>query len=245
MSIKFYKSGDALRREMQHTRPPFPMSAIWYLGESSVAIRTSKHFYLFDPVFQTDDGKDMPFQPEGGPVADYVFLSDFHSMIQIQSLRRLSALSDQTQFIVPQPHVRSIREAGLAADRVYGAQSFQYFSLDGAQVVPVAEDFGEKEGQEEGARLGYAIRVPGMVLYQSGNAGRVLDPSADLSDLMVDVLCGAFPKRDRRIGELARRLGCDLILPMYPDEDSGGGRPENIEGRYHELLAGERYFYQK
>lgn len=243
MPEKMYKSGDALKREIAHTRPPFPMTAIWYLGGSSICIKTSKHLYLFDPVFHcADDGEVLPFKPEDSSGIDYVFLCNYHSMAQIQSLRELAAASDRTQFIVPAPHVQSFAGAGLPADRVYGAKSLWYFALEGAQVVPVAEDAGS---EEEGRRLGYTIRVPGMVLYHSANRERIMDPSVNFADLGIDVL-SCVPGKDT--GEFCRRTGCDLVLPMY-SEYSGAmeikGYPENISCRCHELLAGERYFYQK
>lgn len=236
MAEKMYKSGDALKREITHTRVPFPMTAVWYLGGSSICIKTSKHLYLFDPVLRAaDDGTVLPFKPGSSLNIDYVFLCNYHSMEQIQSLRELAAASDKTQFVVPAPHVQSFSGAGLPADRVYGAKSLWYFALEGAQVVPVAEDSGS---EEEGKSLGYTVRVPGMVLYHTANAGRVIDSSVNFADLGIDVLSCVV---DENTGELCRRTGCDLVLSM----NSENGRPDDISCRYHELLAGERYFYQK
>lgn len=243
MSEKMYRYGDALKREITHTRPPFPMSAIWYLGGSSICIKTSKHLYLFDPVFRTgDDGTVLPFKPDASLNVDYVFLCNYHSMAQIQSLRELAAASPKTQFIVPAPHVSSFSGAGLPADRVYGARSLWYFALEGAQVVPVAEDFGS---EEEGRSLGYTVRVPGMVLYHSANADRAVDPSVNTSDLGIDVLSCVRDSAGEEITGFARRTGCGLLLPMYLGEDGVSGRPEGISCLYHELLFGERYFYRK
>lgn len=240
MSEKMYKKGDALKREIAHTRVPFPMTAIWYLGGSSICIKTSKHLYLFDPVFYTaGDGTALPFKPEATPVIDYVFLGNYHSMAQIQSLRELAAASDKTQFVVPAPHVQSFAGAGLPADRVFGAKPLWYFALEGAQVVPVAEDAGS---EEEGKSLGYTVRVPGMILYHSANADRVIDSSVNFADLGIDVLSCVL---NENTGEFCRRTGCDLVLPMYSEDSGVKPRPEDISCRYHELLAGERYFYQK
>lgn len=269
----WYKSGEALLREMKETRVPEGMLAIWYLGQAGIAVKSGDILFGIDLYLRENDHRQLPqpFTPEeAGLIFDYCLCTHNHEdHLDSVTVAGMAAAGSGTRFVVPAPWTGLMEELGISAERAIGAKAYEELSLDGAVLVPTPAAHEEFEYDDAGnlTCLGYLLRMKEASLYHSGDTIEWESMAADLTPLKPDIMClpinGSDWKRKhlniignlnaREAADLADECGADLLIPLHFDMFAGNGEnPAHLADymyadhkghKYHIMVPGERFFY--
>jgi L-ascorbate 6-phosphate lactonase len=226
---------------------PVPAGAVGlsWLGQAGFILRAGTTTALVDPFLSTGHNRDYlsALVPAEATGVDVVLCTHEHvDHFDAESAPAIAAASPEAVFVVPTPIVDMVTEAGIAPDRVVGAQPGQP-PLDVAglriRAVPAmhgvtmedAYGFGEELSGGLIRFLGFVIDAGGVRLYHAGDTIHYAGMEDTLSELRVDVamlpINGRDPAREasgivgnlseREAAWLASAIGAEVVLPMHYD----------------------------
>ncbi len=218
--------------------------AVAWLGQAGFLLRSDRTTALVDPFLSPWEGRsyESSLRPERVEDVDLVLCTHEHvDHFDATSAPAIAAASPRAVFVVPTPIVDMVTEAGIARERVVGAQPGTPLELAGVTVEPVpakhgvtmedAYGFGEDFSGGLVRFLGYVLAIGGLRVYHAGDTIHYAGMEATLADASVDVallpINGRGPEREARgiVGNLSERkavwlagaLGADLVIPMHHD----------------------------
>ena len=269
----WYRSGEALIREMKETRLPEGMLAVWYLGQAGIAVRAGEVLFGIDLYLRDSAARLLPrpFAPEdAGDLFDYVLCTHNHEdHLDEVTVRGIAAAGSRTRFVVPAPWAGLTESLGIAAERIISARAWEKQELDGAVLIPTPASHEEFEYDAEGnlTCLGYILQMKGGSLYHSGDTIEWETMARDLAPYAPEIMClpinGSDWKRKHRniIGnldareaaDLADTCGADILIPTHFDMFAGNGEnPAHLADymfldhkghKFHIMAPGERFLY--
>ena len=224
-------------------------AAASWLGQASFAIATaSGATILLDPFLSAYPRRlhPSPLAPETATGVDLVLCSHEHvDHLDPDSVPGIAAASPAAVFVVPEPIVDMVTEAGVDAARVVGMQPGGTTEIAGVTVraVPAchgvtmddAYGFGEELSDGMVRFLGFVVDADGVRLYHAGDTIHYEGMEATLAEHDVDAALVPINGRDaereargivgnlnhREAAWLASEMGAGLLVPMHHDMFAG------------------------
>lgn len=210
--------------------------ALWWFGQSMVALRAAGLTLLFDPFLSPHPDRLVPppFAPEDASGIDVVLCTHDHlDHLDGPALPGIAAASPDCIFVVPEPIVPVVRELGIAPVRIVGAQPDSPIILATCVVHPVPASHGDEPADAYGFGgdpprfLGYVIEAAGTRVYHAGDT----IPFDGIEDVRCDVALLPINGRDAEreaqgiVGNLneeeaahvAAAIGADVLVPLHYD----------------------------
>lgn len=218
--------------------------ALTWLGQAGFAISANGRTALIDPFLSAHEDRvyEASLAPSSALDIDLVLCTHEHvDHFDAETAPAIAAASPGAVFVVPSPIVDQVTEAGVAADRVLGAQPGERHEVAGFTIdaVPAchgvtmddAYGFGEEFSGGAIRFLGYVVDADGVRLYHAGDTIRYDGMEAAVRRLDPDVALlpvnGRDPEREARgiVGNLNEReapllaadIGAGTLIPMHHD----------------------------
>jgi L-ascorbate 6-phosphate lactonase len=218
--------------------------ALTWLGQAGFAISANGRTALVDPFLSAHEDRvyEASLAPSSVLDVDLVLCTHEHiDHFDAETAPAIAAASPGAVFMVPSPIVDQVTEAGIAADRVLGAQPGERHEVAGFTIdaVPAchgvtmddAYGFGEELSGGAVRFLGYVVDADGVRLYHAGDTIRYDGMEAAVRRLDPDVallpINGRDAEREARgiVGNLNEReapllateIGADTLIPMHHD----------------------------
>jgi L-ascorbate 6-phosphate lactonase len=216
-----------------------------WLGQAGFVLRAPDGTTaLIDPFLSPWNGRlyESALPPEEATGVDVVLISHEHvDHFDAASAPAIATASPHAVFVVPEPIVDLVTEAGIAPGRVLGVQPGGDEEVAGLRVRPVpamhgvtmqdAYGFGEELSAGLIRFLGFVVDVGVVRLYHAGDTIHFQGMETILRDLEIDVgllpINGRDPEREargivgnlseREAGWLAKSAAFDLLIPMHHD----------------------------
>lgn len=237
-------SGKGLGEAFAQARVPANQVALWWLGQSSFALRAGETNLLLDPFLShnPDRAAEPPIAAEECDWAHVVACTHQHiDHFDEPTVRTIGRIAPGARFVVPAPIVSMVTELGIEAGRVVGAQPGESIEVGDLVIHPVPAMHGEHmadaytEGREESSGqvrfLGYVVKTGGVTVYHAGDTIAFDGLVEALKPMDVDVallpingrsyfrekqdLVGNMGPRDA--AELAVEIGASVLIPMHYD----------------------------
>ena len=243
---------DALRELPLQAR----QAALSWLGQAGFVLRSGETTALIDPFVSPWEGRryESSLDPSAATGVDLVLCTHEHiDHFDGAAVPVIATASPGALIVVPTPIVDMVTEAGIAPDRVVGAQPGETLELAGLRVTPVpakhgvtmadAYGFGEELSGGLIRFLGFVVDAGDVRLYHAGDTIHFDGMETMLRDLRIDVgllpINGRDPEREARgiVGNLSEResawlakeAGFDLLIPMHYDMfERNRGYPANL-----------------
>lgn len=179
--MDLYKSGEALRREMDETRLPSGMAAIWALGQAGFLVRIGDKTIVIDPYLTNsiyESGAELwqrrfasPIAPGQLPDVDAVLISHHHEDHMDASTLLPLRERGQTRFVLPRAHQAQMEAWGFTPGQLAGMNHLEACALNGVEVKAHAAMHDKLEQNERGDHLylGYVIKYQGVTICHTGD----------------------------------------------------------------------------
>jgi L-ascorbate metabolism protein UlaG (beta-lactamase superfamily) len=232
-------------------RPPQDTVGIVALGQAGFALRSRDDFVLIDPFLSPRPERlvDAIVDPRRLSGVRVVLATHEHGdHLDLPTWTVLAGASPAARFIVPEPLVPLVADAGIPGDRVTGARIGAPIQVGEvrATAVPARHAVGIEDGYSLGDEraprfVGYVVELDGVRLYHAGDTladERILSAVREHHpDIALLPINGRDPEREGRgiVGNLspdeaarvARDLSVALAIPMHFDAIRGNeGRPD-------------------
>jgi len=218
--------------------------ALWWLGQAGFAVRAGGLVLLLDPFLAPMAERVSPpaFDPEDAVDVDVVTCSHEHyDHLDLASLPAIARASPKARFVVPRPLVDAVAAAGVARERIIGAQPDERIRLDGVTLHPLparhgvgmadAYGFGRELSGGLYRFLGFVIDDGVVRVYHAGDTIAYDGQAERLRALGVDVALLPINGRDhfreaagivgnldhREAARLAADAKVDVLVPMHYD----------------------------
>jgi L-ascorbate metabolism protein UlaG (beta-lactamase superfamily) len=237
-------TGAALVEQITRTVIPAGAVGVWWLGQSSLALKAAGETIYVDPYLAPSSRRIVPpaFPPEAVNHADLVLCTHDHGdHVDPTALPALAAASPQARFVAPRPAAE--RVAALVGDpaRVVGAVVDQPMVLGPVEVIPVPakhEEFDEHPTLGY-PYLGYILRFDDLTIYNAGDTipyeglvERLRPYAIDLAFLPINgrdffrTRAGTIGNTDyREAAELAVAIGVETVVPVHYGMFAGNSVP--------------------
>ena len=229
---------------LRQARTSHGVVALTWVGQAGFAISANGRTALVDPFLSAHEDRvyEASLAPSSIIDVDLVLCTHEHiDHFDAETAPAIAAASPRAVFVVPSPIVDQVTEAGIAADRVLGAQPGERHEVAGFTVdaVPAchgvtmedAYGFGEELSGGAIRFLGYVVDADGVRLYHAGDTIRYEGMEAAVRRLDPDVALlpvnGRDAEREARgiVGNLnegeaallAAEIGADTLIPMHHD----------------------------
>jgi len=206
--------------------------AIWWLGQSSTALKGSDgKILMVDPYFPTDRPPDQfifPHPPLRGPdlAADFVFCThDHRDHTDPEYLLSLLTHHQKTRLFLTQEGAERLRAAGAPDDRIQVVKENDSVVIGRVQVTALASKTAEASNT---THLGYVFKFDAGKLWHSGDMMRGITSIPELMDPVIaqrpDVaLLTTTPDQGGEMefppfseaANLARRIGARVAIPWH------------------------------
>jgi L-ascorbate metabolism protein UlaG (beta-lactamase superfamily) len=231
-------------REGRKLAPRVGEAGIWWLGQSTVALRGAHANVLIDPFLTPHPDRLVPpaFGPrEVGGLNAVLITHEHWDHFDADAMPGLADASPHATFVVPEPLVDATVALGIDAARVVGAQPDRAVELDGVTVHPVpachglepadAYTFGQELSDGLYRYLGYVVDLGRVRIYHAGDTIPFDGLEAKLRELAVDVALLPINGRDaereaqgivgnmdaREAAHVAEASGADVVVPIHFD----------------------------
>lgn len=221
-------------------------TAIFYLGQESILIKSEGKYLLFDGYLSDYVDRNCcselvkwvrrypsPISADELDFVDYVFCSHSHyDHADPDTLSAIAKVNRKAKYIVPAPIADTVAGYGVPTESIISAYADRSIALDGVNVLPVPAAHEELEVNESGeySALGYRVTVGDTVIFHAGDCCVYDGLSQRLG--RVDVMC--LPVNGRsyykryvmdiignmnayEAAELCYISGADLLVPMHFD----------------------------
>lgn len=220
------------------------LGLVW-LGQAGFAVRGGGVTALVDPFLSPHPKRryESALAPTAAEGVDVVLCTHEHiDHFDADSIPAIAAASPGAVFVVPTPIVDMVTEAGIAPDRVLGAQPGEPLALPGGLTVhavparhgvTMEDAYGFGEGLSGGLIrfLGYVLDLDGVRLYHAGDTIHYEGMEDRLRPFDLDVALlpvnGRHAEREARgiVGNLNEReaawladaMGARTLVPMHHD----------------------------
>ncbi|MFB5189794.1 MBL fold metallo-hydrolase [Alicyclobacillus fastidiosus] len=266
------RTGSALIREVDETKVPFGMLAIWFLGQCSVIVKGADTVLYIDPYLSSSPYRafEPPLKPEELTNAQVVLITHEHlDHLDSDTISRLAAVKDDTVYMAPRCCKEELLRCRVPADKIHAARTNEWWPGPGFRVKPIASAHEELEWDAEldHRYVGYIVELNGVTLYHAGDTtvypGLVEALKAESIDLGLLPINGRDPFRNARnlVGnmnyreavELAVAAEFQIVIPTHYDMFAGNSEKpgyfldylyENYPTQKSHVLARfERYMY--
>ncbi|MFB9279085.1 MBL fold metallo-hydrolase [Cohnella cellulosilytica] len=238
-----------LIEEIEDTKVPYGMLAVWSLGQASFIVKGGATVVYVDPFALADDEVERryglkrlfpsPMRPEQITNADYCLITHEHDdHLDPDTIRAMAAANSRTRFAAPNCCLEEMRQCGVSEARLYRAETDKIiFEDDGFFVkpIPAAHEQLDKDGEGFFKYAGYVVRLNGVTWYHAGDTviydGLTERVAAERIDLALLPINGRDAFRTgrgiignmdyREAAELAHRAGFGLTIPMHYDLFAG------------------------
>jgi len=255
MKNRWYKCGNDLLDEINKSSPSTNMLYIWYLGQHGFVINIAGTILYIDVILNALPdiyGKDRrnyppPFAAEEKQNVNYYIATHNHDdHLNLETIAPLANANQDTKFIVPQPWVSVLIDAGIEENRVFGAKFGESLDADNLKIIPVPaihtrfiQNEGEKDENGNYYNLGFIMKTTDFSLYHPGDTwitpGLVmtLKELGPLDIAMLPINGTDWERTDEKcIGnmnamdavKLAKAIPIDLVIPSHYDM-----MPDNTE----------------
>ncbi|SEC79257.1 MBL fold metallo-hydrolase [Paenibacillus sp. GP183] len=264
--------GEDLIREVDETRVPYGMLAIWFLGQVSVIIKGGDKVIYVDPYLSPSPHRafEPPLKPEELTNADYVLITHDHSdHLDPDTIAVMAATQSETVYMAPGFCRETMLELGVQPDKLLWARTNEWRKGPGFRVKPIPSAHEELEYDPglDHRFVGYVLELNGVTLYHAGDTtvypGLIETLKAESIDLGMLPINGRDPFRNarnivgnmnyREAAELAVAAGFDTVIPLHYDMfEANSERPgyfiDYLYSRHpmqksHVLARFERYIY--
>jgi L-ascorbate metabolism protein UlaG (beta-lactamase superfamily) len=253
-------SAGVLAARLSAWRPPPATVGIVALGQAGFALRSGDDLVLIDPFLSPlPERLAEPLVDPRALVGVGVVLAthEHGDHLDLPTWAAIAATSPDAQFIVPEPLVPRVTEAGIPGDRVSGARIGHAIEIGRvrATAVParhaVEMEDGYSLGDAEAPRfVGYVVELDGARLYHAGDSladDAIVRAAGELHpEIALLPINGRDAARERRgiVGNMspdeaagmARDLSVALAIPMHFDAMRGNtGEPDAFVRAMREL----------
>lgn len=243
--------GKALIEQISRQAIPASAVGVWWLGQSSLVLKTDALTIYVDPYLQVADRRLMPpaFAPDAVTNADLVLLTHDHlDHIDPNTLPGLAMASPNARFVAPRPVVERVAELVGANERVVPAVADTPLTEQGIAIIPIPakhEEFDEDPTLGY-PYLGYVLRLPGVTIYNAGDTIPYAGLVERLQPLAIDLAFIPINGRDyfrtsigilgncdyREAVELALAIGVDTVVPVHYGMFAGNTVPPGYFATY-------------
>lgn len=255
-------SAGVLAARLSAWRPPPTTVGIVALGQAGFALRGDDDLVLIDPFLSPlPERLAEPLVDPRALVGVGVVLAthEHGDHLDLPTWAAIAATSPDAQFIVPEPLVPRVTDAGIPGDRVSGARVGRPIEVGRVRATAVparhAVEFedGYSLGDPQAPRwVGYVVDLDGVRLYHSGDSladEAIVRAVAELRpEIAMLPINGRDAARERRgiVGNMspeeaagmARDLSVALAIPMHFDAMRGNtGQPDAFVGAMRRLHA--------
>jgi L-ascorbate metabolism protein UlaG (beta-lactamase superfamily) len=213
-------------------RPPRDSVGIVALGQAGFALRSRDDLVLIDPFLSPRPERliDPVVDPRRLTGVRVVLATHEHGdHLDLPTWAALAEASPNARFIVPEPLLPLVADAGIPDDRVSGARLGTPIQVGEARAtaVPARHAVGIEDGYSLGDGraprfVGYVVELDGVRLY---HAGDTLDDEriiAAAGELHPDIALIPINGRD------AEREGRGIVGNLSPDEAAGVARDLSV-----------------
>lgn len=239
------QQSQALIHQMNQTKLDEGMLAMWYLGQSGVALKSGSQIFYIDPylsnyVMESSKStlweRNVPIPLDPGTIdhADAVLISHHHDdHLDPVTLSAIAKASDKTLFICPEPHIPLLVKAGIHENRVVGAMANVPIVIGDTVVHPVAAAHEEYQYDAKGNHLylGYILETSEKYVYHAGDTVVTKELMETLNNFKIDVGILPINGRDfhreqlgivgnmdyREAVDLATDLKMEMLIPVHFD----------------------------
>ncbi|WP_245856126.1 MBL fold metallo-hydrolase [Paenibacillus rigui] len=266
------RTGAEIIREIETTKVPYGMLAIWFIGQCGVILKGGKTVIFIDPYLAPSPSRafDPPFHAEAISHADYVFITHEHSdHLDIHTIEILAASHPSIRYVTPGYCRDKMIKLGVKEDRLLTLRTDEWRREPGFRVKALPSAHEELDYDPElGYRcVGYVFELNGVKLYHAGDTvvypGLVESLETESIDLGMLPINGRDLFRNarnivgnmnfREAAELAVAAGFDTVVPLHYDMFRGNGEHPGYFVDYlyerhptqksHVMARFERYIY--
>nr|WP_274655183.1 MBL fold metallo-hydrolase [Paenibacillus humicola] len=266
------RTGAALIREIDETKVPYGMVAIWFLGQVSVVIKGGDKVVYVDPYLASSPHRQFapPLLPEEAVNAGYVLITHEHSdHLDPDTIPSMAKAGNKTVFVAPGCCLEALASMGVPQERRVHAVTNEWLSFGDFRVKPLPSAHEELEYDEklDHRYVGYVLELNGVKLYHAGDTtvypGLIETLRAESLDLGLLPINGRDPFRNsrniignmnyREAAELAVAAGIDTVVPTHYDMFAGNSEHPGYFVDYlydkhpaqksHVMARFERYIY--
>jgi L-ascorbate 6-phosphate lactonase len=237
------------------------VAVTWY-GQSGFRLAAGDSRILIDPFLTERPDRRYPPPASAADFADVTMVLCTHEHVDhldLPFLREFCAVNPQAPIVVPAPVVEVAAGAGVAHDRLTGAEPGEDLSAGGVTVHPVPALHGMGGDQpvvyEFAAAggpvrfLGYVVEIGGIRFYHAGDGLVYPELPTALAALAPDVLMLPINGRDHMresagiVGNmneteaawLCAQVGPSYVIPMHYDAIEGNtGDPGHFTTMVHQ-----------
>lgn len=264
--------GEALIREIDETRVPYGMLAIWFLGQCSIVVKGGDTVLYIDPYLSPSPHRafEPPITPEQMTNAQYVLITHEHSdHMDTDTIAALAKTHGSTVYIAPGYCLEPMRQLGVQPDKLIAARTNAWWDGPGFRIkpLPAAHEELEYDPELDHRYVSYVIELNGVTMYHAGDTtvypGLIEALQAESIELGMLPINGRDPFRNalnivgnmnyREAAELAVAAGFDTVIPLHYDMFAGNSEHpgyfvDYLYDRYptqksHVMARFERYVY--
>ncbi|MBP3961565.1 MBL fold metallo-hydrolase [Paenibacillus lignilyticus] len=240
MNIPNVRTGEALIREIDETRVPYGMLAIWFLGQVSVIVKGGDKIVYIDPYLADSPYRRFqpPLRPEEAANADCVLITHDHiDHLDPDTIPGMAKNRSDTVYVAPGYCLDALAEFGVSPERRIHAITGEWRELKGFRYkpIPAAHEELEYDSALDHRFVGYVLNLNGVTFYHAGDTtvypGLVDTVKAENVDCALLPINGRDPFRlarnivgnmnFREAAEFAVAAGIDTVIPAHYDMFEG------------------------
>jgi len=266
------RPGADLIREMNETRVPYGMVALWFLGQESIVVKGGETIIYIDPYLAVNERRAFlpPLRPMEITNATCCLITHEHrDHLDPETIPGIARNSPDTLFMAPGPCRNQMLQLGVKPRMLIDAKTDEWWNGPGVRIKPIPAAHEELVfDPETGHRyVGYIMDLNGVTIYHAGDTivypgliERLKEEKIDLGMLPINGR-DAFRTANNIIGnlnyreavELAVASGMETIIPLHYDMFAGNSEKpgyflDYLYERYpwqksHVMARFERFFY--
>jgi L-ascorbate 6-phosphate lactonase len=272
MIIPNVRIGEQLIKEIDETRVPYGMLAVWFLGQVSVVVKGGSKVIYIDPYLANSPYRryEPPLRPEEATNADYVLITHDHiDHLDPDTIPVMARAGGHTVYVAPGYCLEALAGYGIPPERRIHAKTNEWRELPGFRYkpIPAAHEELEYDPALDHRFVGYVLELNGVTFYHAGDTiiypGLIDAVKAERVDLALLPINGRDPFRlarniqgnmnFREAAEFAVATGIDTVIPAHYDMFAGNTEHPGYFVDYlyenyptqksHVLARFERYVY--
>ncbi|KKC46091.1 beta-lactamase [Paenibacillus sp. D9] len=264
--------GEALIQEIDDTRVPFGMLAVWFLGQCSVVVKGGDVVIYIDPYLTPSPHRafEPPLKPQQMTNAQYVLITHDHmDHLDPDTVSALAEAHSDPVYMAPGYCREDMLRLGVRPDKLLSARTNEWWNGPGFRIKPLPSAHEELEYDDDLDHrfVGYVVELNGVTMYHAGDTtvypGLIELLQAESIGLGMLPINGRDPFRKarnivgnmnyREAAELSVAARFDTVIPLHYDMFAGNSEHPGyfIDYLYdrhptqksHVMARFERYVY--